>query len=1747
MIFLHFFPWRCNRRGGVGGGGLAQIITTLLWCLVGGLVFSTDNHVFASKDSSVIEEVNSRQLAKLLDEKDFVAVLWMTKNCPACVTALQELEKIDDDTDKFGVEFVKIIDKRTAKNYGVDSFPTLTYFRNKEPVPFTGDLENEDAVLEFLTSLDSMDSRDRIEEVNAKILDRIVHEDGSYVAVLFYTPDCRKCEKVLRELENIDDEADELGIAFVKIQDDELADEYNLESLPSLVYYRLEVPIVFDGDLTNEEDVLEWLITNKNSGDDEDDEIEAVSAKALWTLVDSIDHLAVLFLDSSPLSEAALKDLELIDDDCSRQGIEFVKTDDKKAAKEFGVENLPALVYFEQQIPNVYDGDLRDEDEVLKWLLHQKDSDEIEDVTSEMLSRLIKEKKHLVVLFYDDDEKESSTVLAELENIDDECDQHGVTFVKIDDMKEAAEFGIEDTPKLVYFENTIPSIYGGDLTKEEKVLEWLIEQVETDEIEEVTDEMLNMLINNNQQLSVLFSEHHDVAVLFINDKDSRQSQKILDKLENIDSRCDEHGIPFVKLSDETKVRELGIPVPSLVYFENKIPHLYEGSLEDEEETLEWLLHQLKSDEIEEVTDEMLDQLIEHHPYVTVLFYDKDDKTDLKILTELENIDDELDGHGMLFVKIDNDEEAKEYGFEELPVLVYFENKIPSVYEGDLGNEEKVLEWLLEQKHSDTIEEVTDEMLQKLIGTNQYVAVYFSGDCGKGEKCAKILEDLESLDDDADEAGITMVTTEETIFATKSLGLRSFPSLVLFRNGDPLLFKGDITDEDEVLTWITDEDNLELPDQIEEVNLKMLQRLLHTTEHVIVFFYRSGDKKSARILQELENIDDEADAASIAFVKISDEAMLREYDLDPLPALVYFNEKFPMIYPGDMSKEEAVLDWVFKLKEADRDQIEEVDHRTLRMLLDEMDNVAVFYFEDDCGSSCDKILEELEHIDDDASDVGIHFVKTTDTSVAEEELRLTEFPKLVYYQGGLPSIYRGSLEEEGEVLHWLVYQRKFEALPELTRNDLDDLVQDSDYLSIVFYANLTHEESTRTLRRASLIAEDAATFGIPIAKMNDALMAKRFGVKELPGLVLFRRGRHIRYDDDLDDEEEMLDWLTAPENMILRDQIEVVNRKMLDRMRETTEHLATMFFSETDCKQCQRVVESLEQIDDEADENGIAFVRVDDWELAKSFGVHALPALLYFKLGSDEPIIFAGDLRSPQKILEWLLMRKDPSGTAIEEKEGEELGKMIEEEGSSLVVYFFNKTVCKACEPDNKKKRKEKKKEGKEASEESAEAEAERLAGCAMCREVLEKLETVDEEVARHGVNFYRTADADFAGEIGVAEFPALVYFEDSVASVFEGELTIEEDVLHWIVEHKTESRIELITRGMLEQALIETAYLAVFFYKQPCRACDAILMELEHIDDDCDSYGIHMVKIADPQLAKRYGITTFPALLYFRNGNPLLFDGDLKNEDSVLDWLTDEENRELADEIEAVNLKMLEKLVDSSPFLAVFFYDEDDCEEECENILLGLEEIDDEADAYGIDMVKVVDGDTAAEFNIMSLPAMVYFRKGTALIYEGDLMDSASILGWLTSNEAFELKDEIEEVNRRMLEKLLDENAFVCVYFYEEESLCPKCGEILQELERVDVEVENLDILFVRIEDTKYAKKWGVAKIPAIVYFRRKFPSIYRGDLGDEQAVLEWLQKNRYKQPELNLFMFALASMSLAFVVYTVFILLFLKHPETPN
>ncbi|XP_001961293.3 uncharacterized protein LOC6496628 isoform X1 [Drosophila ananassae] len=1732
---------------------------------------------------AVIEEVNAKQLEKLLADKDYVAVFWYARSCVTCDKVLAELEKIDDDTDSFGVDFVKINDKRLAKQYGIKNFPALTYFREKEPIIYDGDLMDEEGVLDFLTSLEAMDLPDRIEEVNAKILQKII-EDTDFVAVLF-CPDhetcpprvmdkqqCRKCAKALQELENIDDEADQLGIGFVKIHDEALADEYNLGNLPALVYYRHQTPIIYEGELQREEDVLEWLVQNKSTGD-EDDVIEDVTSKTLSTLISNIDNLVVLFYDhGNDDSMTVLEELEQIDDDCDKHGIQFVKIDDAKAASDYGIDSIPAIVYFEKEIPNVYDGDLMDEEQILKWLLGQLERDEIEDVTDEMLDTMIKEGRVIAVLFYDNNDKKSQKVLEELENIDDECDALGITFVKIDNPEEAVEYGINKVPKLIYFEKGIPTIYEGNLEDEEKLLKWLTDQTSSDQIEDITDEMLDLIIEKMPHVAVLFY-----------DKDQKKSQKILAELENIDDECDQNDIAFVKIDDDKEAKEWGIDeIPSIVLFERGIPHIYEGDLMKEDELLGWLVHQKRYSEIPEVTDEMKDKLVENTEHLAVIFYDKDDKQDMRILNELENIDDELEKEGIVIVRIDNAAEAKEYGLDHLPALIYFENKIPALYEGDLMNEDEVLEWLLVQKKTATIEEVTDEILVNLINEHEYVVVFFTGPCEPGETCDHTLNALESIDDELDEAGIIFVTTEDTGVA-KKYNVKTYPRLVFFRNRDPLHFTGDLDDEDEVLAWITDDETLEIPGKIEEVNVKMLDKILAENDHVVVFFYAEGDKKAQKILNELENIDDECEEKDIDFVKTSDDDIDKEYDLPGLPALAFYRHKFRTIYTGDLMKEEEILEWVIDLHESTADVIESVDRKTLQVLINDVEHLAVFFYDDEC-ESCSDILEELENIDDDTDKHGIQFVKSNDVKLAHE-IGIFAFPALVYYETGVPIMYDGNIASNEDVFNWILEQKADQSIQLIDRDQLFEYIGTKDFLAVVFYKE-DDPDSPRVLRHIELIDDEAAEYGIYIVKMHDKLMAKKYGFRNPPGLTYFRKGKYINYDGDIDDEEEVLDWLTSPANMEMTDHIEQVNRKMFEKIRKNSDYVAVIFYSD-ECKQCPRVLAEVEHIDDEADKAGIDFVKIDDKQMAKEYGVFALPAIVFFKPTSKEPVIYAGDLYEEEQILTWLITQKDPSGDVIEDLEGERLVQLIEESGS-IAVYFWNKTKCDICNSKAarkarmKKEREQHQQEGGAAGaaaafgsevdpseaaaggaldgspgageapaaadaaappEASAGKHEDDADGCEQCTKVLEELENIDDDCDKHGITFVKTRDFSVADGYGVHEYPALVYFEGGIPNVFEGELSEEEEVLQWLITQKTEDRIELITRQMLETMVEETQYLAVYFYKINCNICDQILEGLELIDDECDVFGIHMVKIQDPQLAKRYSIKTFPALVYFRNGNPLLFEGDLQNEQSVLEWLIDDDNRELADEIEEVNERMLDRLMAESTLLVVFFYD-DDCAE-CEEILEELEEIDGEADMFGIDFVKIASMEAAKKYEIVNIPSLVYFRKQVPVLYDGDMHQHDKVITWLTSQDVFEIKNEIEEVNRKMLDKLLEENEFISVFFYEHNQ--PDSTAALEKLENIDSETDNLDITFVKMADSRYAKKWGVTKLPAMVYFRRRFPSIYRGDLLSEDEVLEWLRKNRFRQPELNIFMYALIALAVAFVIYTAFLLkCFTPAPPPP-
>jgi hypothetical protein len=49
-----------------------------------------------------------------------------------------------------------------------------------------------------------------------------------------------------------------------------------------------------------------------------------------------------------------------------------------------------------------------------------------------------------------------------------------------------------------------------------------------------------------------------------------------------------------------------------------------------------------------------------------------------------------------------------------------------------------------------------------------------------------------------------------------------------------------------------------------------------------------------------------------------------------------------------------------------------------------------------------------------------------------------------------------------------------------------------------------------------------------------------------------------------------------------------------------------------------------------------------------------------------------------------------------------------------------------------------------------------------------------------------------------------------------------------------------------------------------------------------------------------------------------------------------------------------------------------------------------------------------------------------------------------------------------------------------------------------------------------------------------------------EDEVLDWLTKNRFKQPELNLFMYGLTALGTTFILYTLFLLFCFKGHHGP-
>ena len=112
--------------------------------------------------------------------------------------------------------------------------------------------------------------------------------------------------------------------------------------------------------------------------------------------------------------------------------------------------------------------------------------------------------------------------------------------------------------------------------------------------------------------------------------------------------------------------------------------------------------------------------------------------------------------------------------------MFFNFQVPSIYTGELADSGDVFDWISKNQASSVVEEVSDEILQELIEEHEFVAVFFRGPCDEPtDDCDAVLAKLESIDDELDDIGILMVTTDDKEVSREN-DLIQLPALGMFR-------------------------------------------------------------------------------------------------------------------------------------------------------------------------------------------------------------------------------------------------------------------------------------------------------------------------------------------------------------------------------------------------------------------------------------------------------------------------------------------------------------------------------------------------------------------------------------------------------------------------------------------------------------------------------------------------------------------------------------------------------------------------------------------------------------------------------------------------------------------------------------------------------------------------------------------------------------------------------------------------------
>ena len=180
--------------------------------------------------------------------------------------------------------------------------------------------------------------------------------------MIFYDNDHDEDNAFVEGMEDFDDDLDDISVPLVKISDQNKALQFGLDETPALIYFKRQIPGIYEGPMSDFKNILKWLKSRKTG-----DFIQLVSETMLEDIIEQFPYVATFFSGRCDKDNTECKEkirtitdgLETINDDVNNVGIEFVKTRERRLAKkEYGVTSFPALGLFRNGHYLGFDADL---------------------------------------------------------------------------------------------------------------------------------------------------------------------------------------------------------------------------------------------------------------------------------------------------------------------------------------------------------------------------------------------------------------------------------------------------------------------------------------------------------------------------------------------------------------------------------------------------------------------------------------------------------------------------------------------------------------------------------------------------------------------------------------------------------------------------------------------------------------------------------------------------------------------------------------------------------------------------------------------------------------------------------------------------------------------------------------------------------------------------------------------------------------------------------------------------------------------------------------------------------------------------------------------------------------------------------------------------------------------------------------------------------------------------------------------